>query len=54
MSGSTSSNSGGTIHSVERIIVHESYNDNTKDYDVAIVQVSISFNVSIYSEIFIT
>ena len=52
--GSTFSNAGGTTHSVTRIIRHPNYNSNTLDFDVALVQVSMSSNVSIYTEICIT
>jgi hypothetical protein len=52
-SGSTYSNSGGTIHSATRIIVHESYNEDTMDFDVALVQVSINFSAPLYNEIHI-
>ena len=45
--GSTYSNTGGSIHSVARIIVNGSDNRNTLDYDVAPVQVCIFFSVSI-------
>ena len=52
MSGSAYPTSGGTIHSVRSFIAHE--NAFITDYDVAVVEVSISFNVSIYSEMCIT
>ena len=45
--GFSYSNTGGSIHSATRITVHANYNSNNQDYDVAIVQVSIPFNVSI-------
>ncbi|GFG33054.1 hypothetical protein Cfor_00060, partial [Coptotermes formosanus] len=45
-SGSTYSNSGGTIHSATKVTVHGSYNSDTQDYDVAIVQVSPAFTTS--------
>jgi hypothetical protein len=50
MAGSTYSDIGGTIHRVEKIIVHENYISTTSDYNVAVAQVSISFNASIYNE----
>jgi hypothetical protein len=53
-SGSTYSSTGGTIHNATRIIVHENYEISTEDYGVALVEVSISFNVSIYNEMSIT
>jgi hypothetical protein len=53
-SGSTYSNSGGTIHSATRIIIHDLVNYTTQDYDVALIEVCITFNVSIYSEMCIT
>jgi len=53
-SGSTFSNSGGTIHNVSRIVIHPNYNRITLDFDVALLQVCISFNVSIYNVICIT
>jgi hypothetical protein len=49
MAGSIYSDIGGNTHRPEKIIVHENYNSNTHDYDVAVVQVSISFNVSIHN-----
>jgi hypothetical protein len=52
--GSTYYGSGGTIHNATRVIIHERYNDSNYDYDVALVQVCISFNVSIYNEMCIT
>ena len=53
MSGSTYSSSGGTIHRVTDIIVHERY--TILDWDVALVQVCcISFSVSIHNAMFIT
>jgi len=52
--GSTYSNTGGTIHTVTRIIVNANYNSNTIDYDVAVMQVCISFNVSIHIAMCIT
>jgi len=53
-SGSTNSNSGGTLHSATRVIVHESYNSSIRDYDVALIQVCVLFIVSIYNEMCIT
>ena len=50
MAGSTYSTFGGTHHSATRVIIHESYNPSNLDYDVALVQVCISFNVWIYNE----
>lgn len=47
MSGSTYSSFGGIIHSVTKIIVHENYDNNIPDYNVAVVQVRIFFNISI-------
>jgi len=44
--GSTFSNSGGTIFSASRIIRHASYNSNTLDFDVALVQVSSTITFS--------
>ena len=52
--GSTYSNTGGTIHTVTRIVVNANYNSNTTDYDVAVLQVCIYFNVSIHNEMCIT
>jgi len=40
-SGSTYSNSGGTLHSATNIIIHENY--DFSEYDVAVVQVSPAF-----------
>lgn len=45
-SGSTNSNSGGTLHSATRVIVHESYNSSIRDYDFALIQVSPAFTFS--------
>ena len=45
MSGSTYSNSGGTVHIVTKVIVHEDVNFHTWDYDIALLQVCISFRV---------
>ena len=53
-SGSSNSSSGGTLHSVTRVIIHENNNGFDWDFDVAVMQVSISFNVSIYNEMCIT
>lgn len=53
-SGSTFSNSGGTIHNATTILIDEKYDSNTEDFGVALVQVCISFNESIYNEICIT
>jgi len=50
LAGSTYSNSGGTLHSVTSVIIHERYNPSNFDYDVALIQVSIPFNGSIYNE----
>jgi len=49
-SDSNNPTSGGTIHSVTNIIVHERFNSSNWDYDVALVQVRITFNVTIYNE----
>jgi hypothetical protein len=48
--GSTYSNSGGTLHSAKSVIKHEGFSPYNFDYDVALVQVCISFNGSIYNE----
>jgi len=53
-SGSTNHNSGGTLHNVSQRIIHPSYNSRTLDFDIALLQVCISFNVSIYNEMCIT
>jgi hypothetical protein len=53
-SGSTYFNTGGTIHSATRIIIHENVNYTTNDYDVALIEVCISLNVSIYNKICVT
>jgi hypothetical protein len=37
--GSTYSNSGGTIHQVSQVIRHGSYNEDTIDYDIALLRV---------------
>jgi hypothetical protein len=52
--GSTFSSTGGVIHNAARIITHPNYNTRTLDFDIALVQVCISFNVSIYNEMSIT
>ena len=38
---------GGTLYGVARIIKHQNFNVYTFDYDIALVQVCISFSVSI-------
>jgi hypothetical protein len=53
-SGSNYSTSGGTIHAATSVIINENINFTNWDYDIALVQVSISFNVSIYREMCIT
>lgn len=45
-SGSTYSTSGGTIHTVTNVIVHENISYTNWDYDIALVQVSPAFNFS--------
>jgi len=52
-SGSTYTNSGGTLHSATSVITHENVNYQSWDYDIALVQVCISFNVSMYNEILV-
>jgi hypothetical protein len=52
LAGSSYPTSGGNIHSVRSLIVYE--NDYFLEYDIALMEVSISFNVSIYSEMCIT
>ncbi|XP_022904838.1 trypsin-7-like [Onthophagus taurus] len=42
-SGSSMANSGGTIHSISRLVVHGSYNSRTLDFDIALAQISGSF-----------
>ena len=49
-SGSNYPNSGGTIYGVTNIIVHERFNTSNWDYDVALVQVCIYYNVTIHNE----
>jgi len=41
--------SGGTVHNVIGVYYHGSYNSNTADYEVAILQVCTEFNMSIDS-----
>jgi len=49
-SGSTYSNSDGNLHDVVKVIAHNRYNWITYDYDVALLQVRISFNVLMYNK----
>jgi len=49
-SGSTDYLTGGTLHTITRMIIHEKYNWRNLDYDVALVEVCISFNASIYNK----
>jgi hypothetical protein len=53
-SGSTFSNSGGTIHNATTILIDENYDNGTEAFGVALVEVCIYFSVSIYNEICIT
>ncbi|KAM3967798.1 trypsin CFT-1-like [Aphomia sociella] len=41
--GSTNANSGGSVHNVNQIIIHPSYNTRTMDSDVAILRVASTF-----------
>ncbi|KDR22111.1 Trypsin-1 [Zootermopsis nevadensis] len=43
--GSTYSNSGGTVHQVSQVIRHASYNEDTIDYDIALLKVSSAFSL---------
>jgi hypothetical protein len=52
--GSSNYLTGGTVHTPTRTIVHEKYSWRTYDYNVALVEVCISFNASIYNKISIT
>lgn len=47
--GSTFASSGGVVHNSNRFILHPSYNDNTLDHDIAIVQstTAFSFNANV-------
>jgi len=45
--GGNSPYAGGTLYGVARIIKHQNFNVYTFDYDIALVQVCISFSVSI-------
>ncbi|XP_031842731.1 trypsin-1 [Nomia melanderi] len=45
-SGSNNHDYGGTVHNVTHMIVHEKYNSDNEDYDVAVVRVHPPFNFS--------
>jgi hypothetical protein len=37
--GSSNANEGGTVHRVTKIIPHEKFNEEKKDYDIALLKV---------------
>jgi hypothetical protein len=47
---STYSNSGKTIHSAAQVIRHSSYNDNSLDYDIAVLRVCIDEGTWMYQD----
>jgi len=53
-SGSTLSNSVGTLHIAISVSTYEKFNNSNSDYDVALLEFCIAFNVSIDNEMCIT
>jgi len=49
-SGSPVLYTGGTIHRVIEILIHEDYNDLTNDYDIALVKVTPPFIYNDYTK----